>query len=602
MTPRKFFRCHMWERYPHLRKYFAVVQADLGETYARHIAKWLFIAPLIGVVTGLVIVFEVVVILHGVWAYLLPRYCTHPCLIIPGVLLGFGVTGLIMRYLTPDPDLHSTDEVVRSYHEHHGDMDLKSYWQKMLASVATIAFGGSVALEGPSIYAGAGIGSWLWTKIRRQGVARSDRQIMLISGAAAGLAAVFRAPFTGLIFALEMPFRDDLAHEALLPSLISSVVAYATLVAILGSEPLFAFNRTLQFHDIDLVWAALLGLICGLVAMVFSITFRKFRFFMIRLPIPHVLKLLLGGLGVGACGLVFATTFDSHLLPLGPNYEAARNLLSTPEPSQIVMAFFIIKAAAALLTIGSGGVAAMFVPLMLLGESLGRVFGQSVINAPGVDLYCAIGMASFIAAGYKTPLAAVALVAETTGTPAYLIPTLIGAAVAYAASGEASVVFSQRLRQTPKLSQPIGLKAREIMHTPIIGADADATLQEFLGSVVAHNRHPTYPVFKDKRAIGSISLWEIAQFPSPRWVSVKVREAARYNLPRVELDEDLREVVRAMNQHHRHRLVLVVDSNEVPAGVISPTDILCALSVEEEAEPEASSRSEGTAQSASDSK
>jgi CIC family chloride channel protein len=54
-----------------------------------------------------------------------------------------------MRYLTPDPDLHSTDEVIRSYHEHHGDMDLRSYWPKMLASVTTIAFSGSVALEGP---------------------------------------------------------------------------------------------------------------------------------------------------------------------------------------------------------------------------------------------------------------------------------------------------------------------------------------------------------------------------------------------------------------------------------------------------------------------
>lgn len=100
---------------------------------------------------------------------------------------------------------------------------------------------------------------------------------MMISGAAAGLAAVFRAPLTGLVFALEVPFRDDLVHEALLPSLISSVVAYSTLVAILSPEPLFAFNRTLQFRDIDLAWAALLGLICGLSAMTFSITFRKFR-------------------------------------------------------------------------------------------------------------------------------------------------------------------------------------------------------------------------------------------------------------------------------------------------------------------------------------
>jgi chloride channel protein, CIC family len=584
MIQRKLFNSLIWERYPHLRKYFAVVHADLTETYARHVGKWLLIAPLIGIVTGLVIVLEVVVILHGIWAFLLPRFSTHHWLILPGVLVGFGATGLIMRYLTPDPDLHSTDEVVRSYHEHHGDMDLSSYWPKMLASVTTIAFGGSVGLEGPSIYAGAGAGSWLWTKLRGYGVNRADRQVMLISGAGAGLAAVFRAPLTGLVFALEMPFRDDLAHEALLPSLISSVVAYSTLVAILGSEPLFAFNRTIKFHDIDLVWAALLGLICGLAAMAFSITFRKLRVFMIKLPIPHLLKLLLGGLGVGLCGLGFVTMFGAHLFPLGPDYEVVRNLLANDYPSMIVLFFFATKAAAALLTLGSGGVGAMFVPLLVLGEALGRVFGQSIVHAQAVDLYCAIGMAAFIAAGYKTPLAAVAFVAETTGTPAYLIPALIGAAVAYAASGEASVVLSQRLRQTPKLSQPVGLRAREIMRTQVVGVQADATLQEFFANVAANNRHPAYPVFKGNRAIGIISLWEIAQVPGSQWNSVKVGEVVRGNLAQVDPDADLREVVRLMNQQQRHRLVLVIDSDGAPAGLITPSDIVSALSVEDEAE------------------
>src|ERR1700751_5892100 len=159
----------------------------------------------------------------------------------------------------------------------------------------------------------------------------------------------------------------------------------------------------------------------------------------------------------------------------------------------------------------------MFVPLLLLGESLGRVFGQSVVHAHAVDLYCAIGMAAFIAAGYKTPLAAVAFVAESTGTPAYVIPSLIGAAVAYATAGEASVVGSQRLRQVPKLSQPVGMTAREIMQTRMVGAKADATLQEFLKDLAPNNRHPVYPVFDGKRAIGTISLWEIAQVPGSRW-------------------------------------------------------------------------------------
>jgi chloride channel protein, CIC family len=581
---RELFSSWICERYPYLRKYFAVVHADLSDTYARHVGKWLLIAPVIGVVTGLIIVLEVVMILRGIWAYLLPRYCTHHWLIIPGVLMGFGMTGLIMRYLTPDPNSHSTDEVIRSYHEHHGSMDLKSYWPKLLASVTTIAFGGSVALEGPSIYAGAGVGSWLWTKLRGHDTNHSDRQIMLISGAAAGLAAVFRAPLTGLIFALEMPFHDDLAHEALLPSLISSVVAYSTLVAIVGSEPLFQFNRTIKFHDIDLVWAALLGLICGVVTMSFSNIFRKLRTFVIQLPIPHLLKLLLGGFGVGLCGLGFVTAFGGGLFPLGPDYEVVRNLLGTHYPSTIVVLFFVTKAAAALLTLGCGGVGAMFVPLLLLGESLGRVFGQSVVYAQAVDLYCAIGMAAFIAAGYKTPLAAVAFVAETTGTPAFLIPTLIGSAVAYAVSGEASVVFSQRLRQTPKLSQPVGLKAREVMRTQMIGAHADATLREFFANVAACHRHPAYPVFKDNKVIGSISLGEVSQVPGLQWDSVKVGDIALPNLAQVGPDTDLKEVVQLMNQQQRHRLVLIIDSDGAPAGVITPSDIVFALSVGDETE------------------
>ena len=274
-------------------------------------------------------------------------------------------------------------------------------------------------------------------------------------------------------------------------------------------------------------------------------------------------------------------------------------MLANQYSSLILVSFFIVKAAAAaLLTLGCGGVGAMFVPLMLLGESLGRVFGQSVVTAPAVDLYCAIGMASFIAGGYKTPLAAVAFVAETTGTPAYLIPTFIGAAVAYAVSGQVSVVPSQRVRQAPKLSQPIGLKARDIMRTQLVGAQSDATLQEFFSNVAANNHHPSYPVFKGKRAIGSISLWEVTQVPSSEWSTLKVGEVARSNLPQVELDTDLREVVRVMNQQQGHRLVLITDSDGVPAGLITPSDIISALSVEDEAESEAGARSYAAEQQA----
>jgi pimeloyl-ACP methyl ester carboxylesterase len=103
----KLFNFRRPELYPRLCKYFAVVRADLNATYARHAGKWPLIAPLIGIVTGLVIVFEVVIILDGIWAFLLPGYFTHYWFIVPGVIAGLG---LIMRHVTPDPDLAETLE------------------------------------------------------------------------------------------------------------------------------------------------------------------------------------------------------------------------------------------------------------------------------------------------------------------------------------------------------------------------------------------------------------------------------------------------------------------------------------------------------------
>ena len=168
---------------------------------------------------------------------------------------------------------------------------------------------------------------------------------MLISGAAAGMAAVFRAPLTGLIFALEMPYKDDLAHEALLPSLIASVVSYAVLVAFMGTAPLFAFGGTAPFSDSDLLWSALLGVICGFIAMNFTNGFRRMRNFFVNLRTPHTVKLLIGGLLTGICGLAYVTLYPGKLIPLGPNYEAVDMILNHSRASGELVAFAMVKLA-----------------------------------------------------------------------------------------------------------------------------------------------------------------------------------------------------------------------------------------------------------------
>jgi len=126
-----------------------------------------------------------------------------------------------------------------------------------------------------------------------------------------------------------------------------------------------------------------------------------------------------------------------------------------------------------------------FVPLLLVGGCLGNAFGQSVVHSNAVGLYAAVGMAAFIAGGYKTPLTAVVFVAETTGGHSFLIPSLIGAAIAYAISGEASVSGDQHLHETVKIAELATATVAEVMQKEIVGVPADTSVRDFRGSIAA---------------------------------------------------------------------------------------------------------------------
>lgn len=569
----RLFQSELLNR-PSIRRYTALINEDLTATYSRDIQKWLLIAPVVGVITGLFITAIATLILDTIWVRVLPYYLLHHWAIVVGLPLGFLLTGIIMQYRTPDPDQHSTEEIIRSYHEHQGDIDVRWFWWKILAAVTTVGSGGSAALEGPSIYGGGAIGSWLWTKLRRFGLEPRDRRIMLISGAAAGMAAVFRAPLTGLVFALEMPYKDDLAHEALLPALIASVVSYATLVAFAGSQPLFGFAGSTTFAESDLLWSALLGAIIGAVAIVYDITFRRVRRFFVTLHIPHVAKLVIGGLGTAICGLIFVSMYHNSLIPIGPNYDAVREILARPHPSRMLIVFAILKLAATICSLGSGGVSAMFVPLLLAGGCIGNAFGQTVVHTNAVDLYAAVGMAAFISGGYKTPLTAVVFVAETTGGHSFLIPSLIGAAVAYAVSGEASVSGDQHLHEMVKIAELSGATVRDVMQTHVVSVQADTTVRDFRAGIAAHHRHTIFPVYDRDKVVGTIATIVLPKTDPAQWDASKVGDFVQRDTSRVTPDCELGEALRLLVREDGDQMLLVTDDNDRLMGIVTKTDIL----------------------------
>jgi len=563
-----------------LRKYIPLVHEDLSAVYARDLRKWLVIAPLIGVATGLAITAIAVIILNKMWPPILDHYLHHQWMIVPGLVAGFALTGLIMQFFAPDPDEHSTEEIIRSYHEHQGEVEMGPFFPKLLAAITTVGFGGSAALEGPSIYGGGAIGSWLWTRLRRLSwfnLDARDRRIMLICGAAAGMSAVFRAPLTGIVFALEMPYKDDLAHEALLPSLIASVVSFMTLSSFLGSAPLFDFATGVSYTRRDLLWCALLGLLIGLLAMVFVVTFRRARTFCVGARVPHWTKLAAGGLLTGLCGLAFLHFYPGRLVPLGPNYEAVGLILGNPHSSLELVWFGVFKLAATIFSLAAGGVSAMFVPLFLSGGSFGVAFAQTVVHSSTPALYAAVGMACFIAAGYKTPLAAVVFVAEATGGHAFIIPALIGSAVAYAVSGDASASGDQRLHEGIKVQELHGIPVSELMQQQLVFVQGSLTLREFAATLSPHMHHEIFPVFDGDRLMGTCSLWMLSQIDPEKWDKTRVAEIADHHVHKVGPETDVTEALRLLLSNHTQPMLLVVAERHKILGIVTKTDILHAL-------------------------
>jgi CIC family chloride channel protein len=558
-----------------MTKYLKPPRLRTRESFFRYIEKWVILSSVLGLVTGIVVALFDYVTNLKLWAYFSALFSENPYLILPFSLIAFLFSG----YMLSKSSNHigsGTEEIVKAYNNPDERLDTRSFPQKMLAAVATIGLGGSVGQEGPSVYAGGVVGAWIWGRLQRAGLTEDDKRILVLAGAAAGIGAIFKAPLTGIIFALEAPFKDDLAHDALIPSLVGAVTSYLTLVGIDGSEPLFRFPGIVSLSLVDIGASAILGLICGLAALVFIGLFKKLSQTIGKVGPAFYYKALIGAGAISVIGVVSVLLYH-HPYPLGISYDLI-DLAQTPKtPPSTLLGLFIMKMLATSFTLGSTGVGGIFIPQIAMGASLGGLFGE-IFSPSKVDLFVAVGMASFLAAGYKSPLAAVAFVAETTFGPAYLIPSLVAAAVSYSVSGEASVSEFQKLRAEIDITQIAHLKARDVMTKQVISVPADISVLDFIEEYLFQYKLKMFPVVDKDGLVGIISLNEIKSLPKEKRYETKVIDVCNRDTKPVYPDSPLQEVLDFMYESTLHRLPVVDRARpRRVVGIVAETDITEAL-------------------------
>lgn len=348
--------------------------------------------------------------------------------------VGLAIAALALRYLARGASPSTSDEYIKNFHERDQPLDLRPVLGRVIAGVATLGLGGALGFEGPSMYIGASVGSGVQQRWRRH-FTREDTKLLMVAGAAAGVAAIFKSPATGAIFALEVPYQDDNASRMLLPALLAAAVSYVTFVMFAGTTPLFAVAGSPPFDLRDLGGALVLGLACGLGARGFAHVVRYAKQ-LSTIGHPAVRVVLAGASLAGLYGLSYAVYGQGY--SFGAGYSTIEWVTQPNQLLGLIVLLFAIRMAAVAATVAGGGVGGLFVPLVVGGALAGRAIGLA-LGDPTSSLFPVIGVAAFLGAGYRTPLAGVVFVAETTGQPGFVVPGLLASVAAQLMMGGVSV-------------------------------------------------------------------------------------------------------------------------------------------------------------------
>lgn len=486
----------------------------------------------------------------------------------PGI--GLALTALVLRHLGGEGSPATAEEYVGAVTHPEVPFSLGRVPARLLGTVTTLGLGGAGGMEGPSIYVGAAVGAGAFGRMRRR-LRGVDRRAALVAGAAAGVAAIFKAPATGAVFALEVPFQDDLAPRSILPALVGAASGYTSYVLVHGTEPLFAASGHVDLALVDLAVAAVLGLVCGVGARVFTSVISGAKELAARVGLaPRVAG---AAVVLGALAWASSDWFDGEALSLGPGYGSVDVALDPDRGLWIVVLLATVRVVATGATVAGGGVAGLFIPLVVQGALTGKVLAE-LFGSDEQSLWVVVGVAAFLGAGYRVPLAAVMFIAEATGRPGYVVPGLIASTLGQLVMGDASVSASQRRRRDGHLEERADLPIEAVLSTDPATAAPDATVAEFYTEHVALARRPAVPIVDERGTyLGMVLLDDVLAVEPDAWAGVVLAEVARDDVPVGRPGWTLGQALRAMIDADLDHLP-IVDRAGALRGVVTSEAII----------------------------
>jgi chloride channel protein, CIC family len=499
-------------------------------------------------------------------------------------LLGsLGMGYLLFRYF-PDARGSGVPQTKAALYARDGVITLGTVVGKFFCTAATLASGIPLGREGPSVQVGAGIASILG---RRLGLRPENVKALIPVGAAAAIAAAFNTPLAAVVFALE-EIVGDLNAPVLGSVVLASATSWFVLRLLLGNDPLFKVPQYQLVHPFEFLVYAVLGVLGGLVSVVFTKMLLGMRQSFARLP--RWTRWFQPGVGGVVAGLI------AWRVPqvLGVGYGYVGDALNNKMALELMAMLIVLKLVAVTTSYASGNAGGIFGPSLFIGAMLGGSLGSLVhhfwpAHTATAGAYALVGMGTLFAGILRVPMTSVLMIFETTHDYAVIVPLMI--------SNMVSFFISARLQPVPIYE---GLAIQDGIHLPSEGGrrrsaerqaamvmraasetvPAQSTVAQALAEVRGSAFH-AWPVIDERGIQGVISVAQLEKAVADGEEGKAVRSLLKSTeFPHVHADHPLYVVLERMGSAKLDLLPVVSRANiHHLLGVVVLPDVLSDFGV-----------------------
>ncbi|MGE0200982.1 MAG: chloride channel protein [Candidatus Melainabacteria bacterium] len=404
------------------------------------VLKWFALATLVGVLVGL----ATTAFLQGLAAALAwTARVQHSWFVFLLLPLGMLTSTSLVRTFAPEARGHGTEKVIEAVHTSYGRIPPMVVPVKLVATIVTLACGGSAGKEGPCAQIGAGICSLFADIFRFKDL---DRRKLVICGVSAGFATVFGTPIAGALFAVEVLSVGQIQYQILFPSFVAGVTGFQVAKMLGGTYFAHPVSLHFAFSEKQFVEVAFAGVVFGLCAYLFIALTRGVSRISHRFHAHPYLRALGGG-AILSVVMLFSTRY------VGLGLDFTESLLEGTASAHWYDPW--MKMIATTVTLGFGGSGGILTPIFFIGSSLGNLLGQLFHMQPG--FFAALGFIGFLSGCANTPIAASVMAMELFGTEIGVFAAMVSI-ISFLMTGHRSVYPSQVLamRKSDSLDITLG--------------------------------------------------------------------------------------------------------------------------------------------------